>query len=236
MTNPTVSNSMPRSLAISSIGVDLVLSLFRETFGTDAPLRGKMIFLNKVPGEDRTDEIVAHGAVLGIIRFDLRENRHILEIRQPGAELFSACASKNIVTFGSMSGHLKGKSIPGENIREIIGEFEEGESLILRKGEKIGAGIALGKSSRLKGMEKAVKIRDLDNPSGMILSPDSDRDMFVKANREHLKNIEGNAASDIKSFVSSARGERRSGHMQLRGQGIRRTVRDEHQGCLQAVS
>ena len=184
-------------------GVELVLSLFRETFGTDAPLRGKMIFLNKVPGEDRTDEIVAHGAVLGIMRFDLRENRHILEIRQPGAELFNECASKNIVTFGSMSGHLKGKSIPGENIREITGEFEEGESLILRKGEKIGAGIALGKSSQLKEMEKAVKIRDLDNPSGMIISPDSDRDMFVKANREHLKNIEGNAASDIKSFVSS---------------------------------
>ena len=184
-------------------GIDLVLSLFRETFGTDAPLRGKMMFLNKVPGEDRTDEIVAHGSVLGIMRFDLRENRHILEIRQPGAELFSTCASKNIVIFGSMSGHLKGKSIPGENIREIIGEFDEGESLILRKGEKIGAGIALGRSSQLKEMEKAVKIRDLDNPSGMVISPDSDRGMFVKANREHLKNIEGNAASDIKSFVSS---------------------------------
>ena len=202
----------PRSFEINSPGdirpcmgegVDLILSLFKESFGTDAPLRGKMIFLNKIPGEDRTDEIVAHGAVLGIVRFDLRENRHILEIRQPGAELFNTCASKNIVTFGSMSGHLKGKSIPGENIREIIGEFEEGASLILRKGEKVGAGIALGKSSQLKDMEKAVKIRDLDNISDMPLSPDSDREMFVKANREHLKNIEGNAASDIKSFVSS---------------------------------
>ena len=184
-------------------GVDLVLSLFRETFGTDEPLRGKMIFLNKVPGEDRTDEIVAHGAVLGILRFDLRENRHILEIRQSGAELFNGCASKNIVTFGSMSGHLKGKSIPGENIKEIIGEFEEGSSLILRKGEKVGAGIALGRSSELRTMEKAVKIRDLDRITDMPLSPDSDRSVFVKANREYLKNIEGNAASDIRSFAAS---------------------------------
>ena len=204
--------SEPRSFEINSPGdirpcmgegVDLILSLFRETFGTDEPLRGKMIFLNKIPGEDRTDEIVAHGAVLGIVRFDLRENRHILEIRQLGAELFNTCASKNIVTFGSMSGHLKGKSVPGGNIREIIGEFYEGASLILRKGEKVGAGIALGKSSQLKEMEKAVKIRDLDNISDMPLSPDSDRETFVKANREHLKNIEGIAASDIKSFVSS---------------------------------
>ena len=184
-------------------GIDLILSLFRETFGTDEPLRNKMIFLNKIPGEDRTDEIVAHGAVLGILRFDLRENRHILEIRQPGAELFNGCASKNIVTFGSMSGHLKGKSIPGENIREIIGDFEEGSSLILRKGEKVGSGIALGRSSDLGSMEKAVKIRSLDGITGMPISPDSDRDVFVKANREHLKNIEGNAASDIRSFAGS---------------------------------
>ena len=207
-----VCGSQPRSFKINSPGdirpcmgegVDLILSLFRETFGTDAPLKGKMIFLNKIPGEDRTDEIVAHGAVLGIVRFDLRENRHILELRQPGAELFNGCASKNIVTFGSMSGHLKGKSIPGENIREIVGEFDEGSSVILRKGEKVGAGIALGKSSQLKDMEKAVKIRDLDSISDMPLSPDSDRETFVRVNREHLKNIEGNAASDIKSFVSS---------------------------------
>ena len=204
--------SEPRSFEINSPGdirpcmgdsIDLILSLFRESFGTDEPLRGKMIFLNKVPGEDRTDEIIAHGAVLGIVRFDLRENRHILEIRQAGAELFNACASKNIVQFGSMSGHLKGKSIPGENIREIIGEFEEGSTLILRKGEKVGAGIALGRSSCLRDMEKAVKIRDLDNISGMPISPDSGREEFVRANRPHLKNIEGNAASDIKSFVSS---------------------------------
>ena len=204
--------SEPRSFEINSPGdirpcmgdsIDLILSLFRESFGTDEPLRGKMIFLNKVPGEDRTDEIIAHGAVLGIVRFDLRENRHILEIRQAGAELFNTCASKNIVQFGSMSGHLKGKSIPGENIREIIGEFEEGSTLILRKGEKVGAGIALGRSSDLRGMEKAVKIRDLDNISGMPISPDSGREEFVRANRPHLKNIEGNAASDIKSFVSS---------------------------------
>ena len=184
-------------------GIDLVLSLFRETFGTDGPLKGKMIFLNKVPGEDRTDEIVAHGAVLGILRFDLKENRHILEIRQPGAELFNTCASKNIVSFGSMSGHLKGKSIPGANIKEIVGDFEEGSSLILRKGEKVGAGIALGRSTELRGMEKAVKIRDLDGIKGMNISPDSDRDVFVRANRSHLKNIEGNAASDIRSFVGS---------------------------------
>lgn len=182
-------------------GVDLILRMFERTFGTCEPLVGKMIFLNKVPGEDRTDEIIAHGDVLAILRFDLFINDYVLEIRQAGAELFDQYAKKNIVTFGSMSGHLKGKSIPGANIKGIIGEFSTGESLILRKGEKVGAGIALGSSSELCDMEKAVKIRDLDNKKNLPSSPDSDRETFVRCNREHLKNIEGNSASDIRSFI-----------------------------------
>ena len=202
----------PREFEINSPGdirpcmgdsVGLILSLFEKTFGTSEPLHGRMMFLNKVPGEDRTDEIIAHGEVIAVMRFDLRMNEHILEIRQPGAELFSECAKKNIVTFGSMSGHLKGKSIPGENIREIIGEFSEGESLILKKGEKIGVGIALVPSNQLKETEKAVKIRDLDSKKGIVLSPKSDRNVFVKCNKNHLKNIEGNAVGDIRSFLKT---------------------------------
>ena len=201
---------MPREFEINSPGdirpcmgegIDLILGMFERTFGTCEQLRNKMIFLNKVPGEDRTDEIVAHGNVLAILRFDLSSNDYVLEIRQAGAELFDTYAKKNIVTFGSMSGHLKGKSIPGTNVREIIGEFSVGESVILRKGEKVGAGIALGNSSELREMEKAVKIRDLDNRKNIPISPDSDRDTFVRCNKEHLKNIEGNAVSDIRSFI-----------------------------------
>ncbi len=68
--------------------IELVLGLFREAFGTDAPLRGRSIWLNKVPGEDRTDEIIADGSVLGVMRFDLRLDRMVLELRQPGADMF----------------------------------------------------------------------------------------------------------------------------------------------------
>ncbi len=184
-------------------GTELILSLFERTFGTSEPLKNKMMFLNKVPGEDRTDEIIAHGNVIAVLRFDITGNDYTLEIRQPGAELFNGFAKKNIITFGSMSGHLKGKSIPGENIRDIVGEFTTGESIILRKGEKIGVGIALGDSSKLKSMDKAVKIRDLDNPADITISPDSDRDVFIKCNEQHLKELEGNAVSDVKSFIKS---------------------------------
>lgn len=181
--------------------VDLVLSLFRDAFGTDSPLRGRSLFLNKVPGEDRTDEIIANGTVLGILRFDMRLDRIVLEIRQPGADLFEPVATKNVVMFGRMSGHLKGKSIPGENIAKVMGEFSAGDTLILRKGQKVGPGIALGDSDSLKGMERAVKIRDLNAPSGIPVSPEASLDVFVDANRDHLKTIGRRAVREIRRFL-----------------------------------
>ncbi len=183
---------------------DLVLRLFREEFGTDAPLRGKAIFLNKVPGEDRADEIVAHGAVLGLLRFDIRLGDIVLEIRQAGAEIFDGSATKNVVVFGGMSGHLKGKSVPGANVFDVKGEFGKGSALILRKGGKIGAGIALAPSDGMKEADKAVKIRDLDAPSGMPLSPDADLRTFAECNKGHVKRIGRRAAREIREFLSKS--------------------------------
>ncbi len=154
--------------------VGLVLGLFREAFGADSPLKGKSIFLNKVPGEDRTDEIVSHGAVIGILRFDLRLDRTVLELRQPGAELFFPVATRNIVYFGNMAGHLKGKTVPGANVFDVKGDFKAGAPLILKKGQKVGPGVALVDSGDMRTAEKVVKIRDLNQISDMPLSPDAD--------------------------------------------------------------
>lgn len=182
-------------------GTDVILKLFEQNFGTSQPLKGKAIFLNKVAGEDRTDEIIAHGAVIGVIRFSILKNGYELDIRQKGAEIFASCASKNVVSFTGLSGHLKGKALPGNAITEVIGEFDEGDPVILKKGGKVGPGVSLGKSASLKEMEKAVRIKDLMTPSEDPLSPDADRNVFVKTNREHLKYLESTAASDIRSFV-----------------------------------
>jgi phosphoadenosine phosphosulfate reductase len=183
----------------------MILGLFEEAFGTSEPLEGKAVFLNKVPGEDRTDEIIAHGAVLGIARFDMRKNRMMLEIRQPGADFFNGCAKKNIVTFAGMSGHLKGKNIPGSNITEITGEYREGDTLIVRKGIKYGPGIALTDSDLAQDSLKAVKIRDLNPSEDRPFSPDSDRSVFVKANSVRMDEMEAEAVREIRIALKGNR-------------------------------
>ena len=173
----------------------LVRSLFIEAFGTAAPLERKAVFLNKVPGEDRADEVIAHGAVIAVIRFDVESGGYALDLRQAGAELFAPCAESNVVSFSGMSGHLKGKSLPGSCIREVSGSFPVGAPVILRKGGKIGAGTALASSDSLRDAEKAVRIRDLADPSGTPVSPDSGRRRFVEANRRQEKEQAAKAAA-----------------------------------------
>ena len=181
--------------------IGLVLSLFRDAFGTSAPLEGKALFFNKVPGEDRTDEIIASGTVLGILRFDMRSDRIILEIRQPGADMFEPVATKNVIMFGRMSGHLKGKTIPGENVAKVLGDFKAGDTVIVKKGQKVGPGIALADSDSVKTAEKAAKIRDLNAPSEIPASPDADLRTFVEVNKDHIRKISKHAVKEIKRFL-----------------------------------
>jgi len=177
--------------------------LFKKNFGTSSIIDNKLVFLNKVPGEDRTDEVIINGYVAALLRFDIKRKELMLELKQPGAELIYNKAKKNIVTLGSITGHLKGKNVSGKDIADVTGEFSEGDPLIIRKGTKIGHGIALVRSDQIASSEKAVKIRDLAVPGEMKISPRSDRNTFINANETYLKNIESRAANDIRSYIKA---------------------------------
>jgi phosphoadenosine phosphosulfate reductase len=182
-------------------GHEALKRLFRKNFETSFMIDDMSVFFNKVPGEDRTDEIIAHGAVVALLRYDIRSNELMLELKQPGAELIYEKATKNIVTLGNVTGHLKGKNIAGDDITDIIGNFEKGDPIIIRKGSKVGHGIALVDSSSIKATEKAVKVRDLAVPANIARSPKADRETFVNANTSYLKELESKAANDIRSYV-----------------------------------
>jgi len=209
-TKCNICGSLPREFEINSPGdirpcMDggrtVLTSLFRNNFGTSSIIDGKMVFFNKVPGEDRTDEVIAHGAVIALLRYDIRKKQLMLELKQTGAELISSDATKNIVTLGSVSGHLKGKNVGGSDIASVIGEFDEGDPLIIKKGTKVGHGIALTGSDLIVRSEKAVKVRDLAVPSSLVTSPPSDRTVFVNANAKYLKDLESSAVNDVVAYV-----------------------------------
>ena len=105
---------------------ELLIHLFQKYFGITDLFKGKLLFLNKVAGEDRTDEIIFQGTTIGVLRFDLRTNDFALDLRLDGALLLSSYALKGIVILHHSSGHLKGKTLPGSSVQEIRGEFSAG--------------------------------------------------------------------------------------------------------------
>ncbi|MCQ2070505.1 MAG: phosphoadenosine phosphosulfate reductase family protein [archaeon] len=181
--------------------IAILEGLLKEAFGTCEPIEGRSVFFNKVPGEDRTDEIVAHGQVIGILRFDLVQDRLRVELRQAGAELFIPYATKNVVTIFGVSGHLKGKGVPGANISEVVGEFLNDDPIIIKKGTKVGPGVAMADHDKMKEAEKGLRVRDLNAPSDLPVSPKADRKTFVEANRRHLEDLEKTAVKEIRTYM-----------------------------------
>jgi phosphoadenosine phosphosulfate reductase len=183
--------------------VEVLADLFRRHFGTSEFLKGRLIFLNKVAGEDRTDEIVFQGMVIGTLRYDIRSAGFQLDLRLEGAQLLLPLAQKGVVTVGHDTGHLKGKSLPGSAIREIKGEFEAGDSLIILAGNLICSGVAKVPSSEAPSAEKAIGVRDVGKGTIELSTRKASWTGFVNANEAHLKALESKGISDIKSFLGN---------------------------------
>ena len=90
-------------------------------------------------------------------------------------------------------------------ISDVLGHFADGDPIIVRKALKVGPGVAMADSDSMRSAEKALRVRDLNALSDMPLSPDADRDTFVRANRDHLKGLEGTAVREIRGFVKNVR-------------------------------
>ncbi|MFA5314149.1 MAG: reductase, partial [Methanomassiliicoccales archaeon] len=171
-------------------GHEVVSSLFFKHFGTDYFLKGKVIFLNKVAGEDRADEIVVDGHVVGAMRFDLKANNFFLEIRAPGAAMLRATARNGVIKAQKTEGHLKGKKIDGKDIVEVIGEFKADDPVLMFVGNTLCSGVAKVGSSDVMTAEKAVLIRDIAPADLKASDRTSGRNDFIASNKEHILALE----------------------------------------------
>ena len=63
---------------------NLINELIFQSFGEN-PIAEKLILLNKIPGEDKTDEIIVDGLHFGILRFDMKELAFKFDLMVEGA-------------------------------------------------------------------------------------------------------------------------------------------------------
>lgn len=183
-------------------GAENVRRLFMKHFGTASFLDGRMLFFNKLAGEDRADEVIYGGHCIANIRYDLKEGELKIDLRLAGAMLLVERAVKNVVSV-QVKGHLKGKSVGGIDISEMEGQWQEGEPLLVRAGNLVGAGAAKTSSKLAQATEKSILIRDIGRLEEIKLPPKADRDVFVASNRTYLEKLEAKTVSDMRSFFGN---------------------------------
>ena len=183
--------------------VSVLKSLFERHFGVSHFLNNRLVFLNKVAGEDRTDEVVFQGHVIAALRYDLRARDFTLDLKLDGARLLAPMASKGVVVLEHGTGHLKGKNLPGRAVREVKGPFKAGDPLIVIAGSHICSGAARADSDVLRSVDKAVGVRDVGKEVLPLAKRKASWTGFVNANESHIRALESKAVSDIRSYAGN---------------------------------
>lgn len=183
--------------------MDVLRSLFDRYFGTSSFLKNRLVFLNKVAGEDRTDEVVFQGHVIATLRYDLRTRDFALDLKLDGAKMLASLAFKGVVVMERDAGHLKGKNFPGSAFSEVRGPFKAGDPLIVKAGSFVCSGVAKVDSDDLQSSDRAVGIRDVGKGEIQISKRKASWTGFVNANEQHIRALESKGVSDIRSYAGN---------------------------------
>jgi phosphoadenosine phosphosulfate reductase len=125
---------------------------------------GRLVVLNKAPALDRMDEVIADGAVLGTMRYDVGRGWTFLP-RMQAARAMEAVMTKGriVADDGAVPFVLKGSNLLAPGVVDVDPGIKAGDEVVVldRQGHAIAAGLARMASEDMtpgaRGM--AVKVR-----------------------------------------------------------------------------
>ncbi len=167
------------------------------------PLAGKLILLNKIPGEDKTDEIIVDGLVFGILRFDMKELSFKLDLMIEGAKALQDFGiKKKLVKISSNGRHLSGKIIDGNDILECSDDIGKGDTVLVVSKNLSGFGISLRDSNEMKNPGRSIRIKKIDSGKAAFLSAHMTKDEVIRANAPHMKRLVRDAVNTIRGIAN----------------------------------
>ncbi len=190
--------SQPGDVRFSSIYEKNVIDdLIVRSFGSN-PLAGKLILLNKIPGEDKTDEMIVDGLRFGILRFDMKELIFKLDLMIEGAKaLMDSGHNKKLVKISHIGGHLSGKTIDGNDVLDCSNDIKKSDTILIVSNNLSGFGISYRDSSKLKNPGESLKIKKIDSKKAFFLHKHPSQDEIIRANVPHMKKLVKDAVNTI---------------------------------------
>ncbi len=184
--------------------VSLINRIFKENFGADLIPKGNLALLNKVPDQDRMEEIIVGGGVAGIIRY-LPQQRRWEPIPRPEAcRLFSPKKGFIVVDDGAVPFiRDQGMSVLAPGLVTIDDSVCTGDEVFIlaKDGSCIGVGRAKVDAATARGMKKGQIARTRRNTPSIIVPGEASWDTAVAANSGVLHSTE----SDSIQFVRTVR-------------------------------
>ncbi|RXA16308.1 4Fe-4S dicluster domain-containing protein [Methanosarcina sp. MSH10X1] len=199
-----------------------------SAFGCN-PLANRLILLNKVPGEDKTDEVLVDGFIFGILRFELSEMNYSFEPSLQGAKILLKHTKGRKVELKKTHRHLNGKSVSVESIEAFDSNINAGDFVLVTAGSLTGYGVSLINADLFKNPSqlqnpshrrdeaaevrsepelppeletKVLRIRKVDSSEASLHPETPDLGACIEANKKHLQVLGKNAINTIRGIIS----------------------------------
>ncbi|MFP4655053.1 MAG: phosphoadenosine phosphosulfate reductase family protein [Methanohalobium sp.] len=173
-----------------------------STYGCN-PIKDKLILFNKIPGEDKTDEVIVDGYHFGTLRFDLETLDYQFDLSLNGAKILQNYTDNKTVTIKDMKRHLSGKKVDFDQIEDYSGDIKEGDHVLVKTSKLTGYGTAYLDSKDFSTSEKAVlKVKKIDNNPVSLSPKNPGIDDVINANISYIKQLQKNAMNTIMGIVN----------------------------------
>ena len=180
--------------------------VYRDHFGADLIPEGHVAILNKVPDNDRMEEIVMGGAVVGAIRFYPDEERWEAMPR-PAAALYMTPTKRYLVVDpgAETSIKTKGASVLAPGLISIEEHVETGDEVfILTPDERcIAVGRAKVSAAEAETMERGTISRTRKIKPVICVPAERTWDDVLIANERILKGVEDEAVLFVQRVMES---------------------------------
>lgn len=167
------------------------------------PFADRVILLNKIPGDDKTDEVIADSLTVGILRFDLHSLDYVFEPSISGAGILLKETEMKTVVLKKNTRHLNGKKVGSDLVESMSSDIRENDFVLLKSGSLTGYGIAYCNAEDAGNANGPVlRVRKIESHSTSLLPVISTMDDIITANLPYIRSIGKNAINTIKGIVN----------------------------------
>lgn len=194
--------------------IGLINSVSTRQFNAPLLPEDRVVVLNKSPYDDRMEEIIVDGEVVGNIRFELEPLKWALLLRIAGARRIFDSADHSslkgwvVIDRGAEKFILEGASVLAPGVFDADPDIIETDEVVVltRDGKVLATGRARMSGARMleRGKGVAVKVRTKEAPADITVpSGGQTWDDVVVANERYLEDFVERSRSFIRNVASS---------------------------------